>query len=83
LFQYKNVDFPGRKEWEEEMTTAVNHSLAESGLAAPRLQAILDENQEALSRGDPSASQRVRKQMIDALVPNVRVENNYACAWLA
>jgi len=81
LFQYKNVDFPGRKEWEEEMTTAVNHSLAESGLAAPRLQAILDENQEALSRGDPSASQRVRKQMIDALVPNVRWKMRLSQLW--
>ena len=81
LFQYKNVDFPGRKEWEEEMTKAVNHSLAESGLAASRLQAILDENQEALSRGDPSASQRVRKQMIDALVPNVRWKMRLSQLW--
>ncbi len=81
LFQYKNVDFPGRKEWEEEMTTAVNHSLAESGLAAARLQAILDENQEALSRGDPPASQRVRKQMIDALVPNVRWQMRLSQLW--
>jgi hypothetical protein len=80
-FEYKNVDFPGKKEWEEEMATALNHSLAESGLAAARLQAILDENQEVLSRGDPSASQRVRKQMIDALVPNIRWQMRFQQLW--
>jgi hypothetical protein len=80
-FEYKNVDFPGKKEWEEEMTTALTNLQAESGLAAPRLQAILDENQEALSRGDPSASQRVRKQMIDALVPNVRWQMRFQQLW--
>jgi len=80
-FEYKNVDFPGKKEWEEEMETALTHLHAESGLAAPRLQAILDQNQEALSRGDPSASQRVRGQMIDALVPNIRWQIRFSQLW--
>jgi len=80
-FEYKNVDFPGKKEWEEEMETALTHLHEESGLAAPRLQAILDQNQEALSRSDPSASQRVRRQMIDALVPNIRWQIRFSQLW--
>jgi hypothetical protein len=80
-FKYKNVDFPGKKEWEEEMETALTHLHAESHLAAPRLQAILDQNQDALSRGDPSASPRVRKQMIDALVPNIRWQMRFQQLW--
>ena len=68
LYGYEKVEFPGKKEWEEQLETAVTHYLDEAARAVPRLQAVLDENQDALLRRDPAASQKVRSQWIDAVV---------------
>jgi hypothetical protein len=69
VYAYKNPDFPGRKEWEEQMVDATKHFVEEAGTAAARLRGILDENKEAYSRHDPVVAQRVRAQWIEALVP--------------
>lgn len=61
--------FPDKKEWEQQMNTAVDHLMEEAGTAATRLQAILDENKNALSGGDPAAAQRVREDWVETLVP--------------
>jgi len=70
LYGYEKVDFPGRKEWEEQLETAVNHFLDEAAKAPSRLQTILDQNQDALARRDPETMQKVRAQWIDTLVPS-------------
>jgi hypothetical protein len=68
VYGRENVDFPGKKEWAEQMEVAVTHWLGETGPAADRLKAILQENQDALNRSVPGTSQKVRQQWIDALV---------------
>jgi hypothetical protein len=68
LYGYEKVDFPGKQEWEAELETATNHFLNEASGAASRLQAILDQNQDALSRHDPESSRRVRALWMEAVV---------------
>jgi hypothetical protein len=68
IYGYEKVEFPGRQEWEAQVETATNHFLDEASRAASRLQTILDQNQDALSRRDPAASRTVRSQWMDAVV---------------
>ena len=69
LSGHQNAPFPGQKEWEEQMDTAVKHFVEEAGTAATRLHAILEENKDALAHGDPATPQKVRQEWIEALVP--------------
>lgn len=69
LSGHQNAPFPGQKEWEEQMDTAVKHFVEEAGNAATRLHAILEENKDAFARGDPATPEKVRRQWIEALVP--------------
>jgi hypothetical protein len=69
LYGRENTPFPGQKEWEEQLDAAVQHFVDELGPAASGLRAILEENKDALSRGDPAVPQKVRKQWIEALIP--------------
>ena len=69
IYGYESVDFPGRQEWEDELESATTHFLNEAANAAPRLQSILDQNRDALARGDAETAQEVRTQWIDTLVP--------------
>jgi hypothetical protein len=74
LSGYEKVNFPGRKEWEQEMDGAANNLHDESTRALPHLQAFLDTNREALSssasaRRDVARLQELRTQGIDIMAP--------------
>jgi len=68
LYGYEAVDFPGRQEWEDQLETATEHFVGEAAAAVTAVQAILDQNREALARNDNEAIGRVRAQWIDAVV---------------
>lgn len=70
LYGYEDVNFPGKEEWEQQLTTAVAHFIAEGTAAASRIGAILEQSQGMLSNRDPAVVQKVRTQWIDAVVPH-------------
>jgi hypothetical protein len=70
LHGYENVDFPGKKEWEEQLAIAVNHFVNDAAEAASRIEFILDQNQDVLSRRDAADALNVRAQWINAMVPH-------------
>jgi len=80
--QHEKTPFPGQKEWEDQMETAIEHLIEEAGPAASRLKAILEENRVALSRGDTAASQKVREQWIEALIPHAAWQMRIHQLWL-
>jgi len=45
LYGYEDVNFPGKEEWEQQLTTAVAHFIAEGTAAASRIGAILEQSQ--------------------------------------
>jgi hypothetical protein len=69
LAGYENVEFPGKKHWEEDVSVAVTRMVEEADMAATRLQAIVDDNQNVLAGRDLAASARLREMWIDALLP--------------
>jgi len=74
LSGYEKVNFPGQKEWEQEMEAAANNLHEESTRALPQLRAFLDANREALSssasaRRDVARLQELRNQGIDMVAP--------------
>lgn len=69
LYGYETVDFPGRQEWEDQLENATGRFIGEAAAVAAELQAILDQNREALARSDSETIQRVRAQWIDTVVP--------------
>lgn len=69
LYGNENSDFPGRQEWEEQLESATTRFCENAVSAASQLQTILEQNQDALGRGDAAAAQRVRKQWMDTIVP--------------
>ena len=69
LYGYETVDFPGRQEWEDQLETATEHFVAAAAIAATELQAILDQNREALISSDSGTIQSVRARCIDTVVP--------------
>jgi hypothetical protein len=69
LAGYESIEFPGKKEWEENGSVASRHMVEEAGKAATRLEAIVDGDQNAIAGRDPAALARVRETWIDALLP--------------
>jgi len=69
LAGYEDIEFPGKKEWEENGSTATSHMVEEAGKRATRLEAIVDGNQNAIAGRDPADLARVRETWIDALLP--------------
>ncbi|MGH9687851.1 MAG: hypothetical protein ACRD5K_12250 [Candidatus Acidiferrales bacterium] len=69
LVGYETVEFPGKKEWEERVSIATSHMVEEAGKGATRLEAIVDDNKNAIAGRDPAALARVRETWIDALLP--------------
>jgi hypothetical protein len=70
LVTYETVEFPGKKEWEQDIAAAVENLIVASAKGAVNLQAILDENRDALANGDASTLARIREMWIDARVPS-------------
>ena len=69
LAGYENVEFPGKKEWEEKGSVATNHMVEEAGKGATRLEAIVEDNQNAITGRDPAALARMQKTWIDGILP--------------
>jgi hypothetical protein len=69
LAGYESVEFPGKKHWEEDVSVAATRMVEEAEKGAPRLQAIVDDNQNVLAGHDVAASVRLREIWIDALLP--------------
>jgi hypothetical protein len=69
LAGYERVEFPGKKQWEENGSVATSHMVEEAGKGATRLEAIVDGNQNAIPGRDPAALARLREMWIDALLP--------------
>jgi hypothetical protein len=69
LAGYENVDFPGKKHWEEDVSVAATRMVEEADKGAARLQAIVDDNQNVLAGRDLAASAHLREMWIDALLP--------------
>jgi hypothetical protein len=69
LAGYESVEFPGKREWEENGSVATSHMVEEAGKGATRLEAIVDGNQNAIAGRDPATLARVRETWIDALLP--------------
>ena len=67
LAGYENVDFPGKKHWEEDVSVAATRMVEEADKGAARLQAIVDDNQNVLAGRDLAASAHLREMWIDAL----------------
>jgi hypothetical protein len=82
MYAYRNPDFPGKKEWEEQMDIAARHFVEEAGPAASRLRAILKENEQAFSLHDPAVSQKVRAEWIEALIPYTTWQMRVRQLWL-
>jgi hypothetical protein len=71
---YEKVNFPGQKQWDQEMEAAANNLHDESSRVLPQLQAFLDANREALStsasaRRDVARLQALHAQGIDIIAP--------------
>jgi len=69
IYGYETVDFPGRQEWEDQLESATTHFSEEAVNATQRLQALVEQNRDALSRQGPEVGQKVRAQWIEFLVP--------------
>jgi hypothetical protein len=69
LYGYEDVNFPGKKNWEEQLTTVVAHLIAEATKTASQIETILEQNQGVLSSQDVAGVQKVREQWIGAVVP--------------
>ena len=69
LAGYQSVEFPGKQHWEEDASVAVTRLVEEADKGATRLQAIVDDNQNALAGHDLAASASLREMWIAALLP--------------
>ena len=69
LAGYEGVEFPGKKEWEENLSVVVSHMVEEAGRGAVQLQAIVDENQNVLAGHDHATSAQMRETWIAAVLP--------------
>lgn len=69
LAGYEGVEFPGKKEWEQSLSVAASRMVEEAGKGVTRLQAIVDQNQNALAGHDQAASAQMRETWIAAVLP--------------
>lgn len=69
LASYEGVEFPGKKQWEEDLAVGVTRMVEEANTVATRLQAIVDDDPSVLAGRDLAAAARLRERWIDALLP--------------
>jgi len=69
LAGYERVEFPGKKEWEQSLSVVASRMVEEADKGVPRLQAIVDANQNAIVGRDSTALARMRETWINVLLP--------------
>ena len=74
LHDYKEVQFPGRSEWENQFRTVIDHMADDCRRLPDAIHSIIDSNRALIDGGgtSPEAAIRlkqVRSQLIDAMLP--------------